>query len=130
MKYYFLSFFITIIIFLIIQYFEYNKKYDEYENYEPYSFFSLSNLLLFIIIYIVSTTGLFYLNVSNTNFFSFLEISNKTSNNNTINTNDIKTDIDPKILSKINDNFDTGFAPFNSDDDISSLSSISSNISN
>ncbi len=125
MKYYFVSLFITIIIFIIIQYLEYNKKVEDYENQEPYNLLSLNNLLLFIIIYIVLTTGLFYLNGSNTNFFSFLEIPNKSNVNN--NNNEIKTDIDPKVLSKINDNFDTGFAPFNSDDDTSSLSSISSN---
>lgn len=126
MKYYFVSLFITIIIFIIIQYLEYNKKVEDYENQEPYNLLSLNNLLLFIIIYIVLTTGLFYLNGSNTNFFSFLEIPNKSNVNNN-NNNEIKTDIDPKVLSKINDNFDTGFAPFNSDDDTSSLSSISSN---
>lgn len=125
MKYYFVSLFITIIIFIIIQYLEYNKKVEDYENQEPYNLLSLNNLLLFIIIYIVLTTGLFYLNGSNTNFFSFLEIPNKSNVNN--NNNENKTDIDPKVLSKINDNFDTGFAPFNSDDDTSSLSSISSN---
>jgi hypothetical protein len=125
MKYYFVSLFITIIIFIIIQYLEYNKKVEDYENQEPYNLLSLNNLLLFIIIYIVLTTGLFYLNGSNTNFFSFLEIPNKSNVNN--NNNEIKTDIDPKVLSKINDNFDTGFAPFNSDDDTSSLSSMSSN---
>ena len=44
---------------------------------------------------------------------------NKDSNNNdTINNdNEKEEEIDPTVLSKINDNFDTGFAPFNSDDD-------------
>jgi hypothetical protein len=126
MKYYFVSLFISIIVFIIIQYLEYNKKMDDYENQEPYYFFSLNNLLLFIIIYIVLTSGLFYLNTSNMNFFSFLEIPNNTNKNNN-NNEIIKDDIDPKILSKINDNFDTGFAPFNTDDDASSLSSMSSN---
>lgn len=129
MKYYFVSLFITIIIFIIIQYLEYNKQVEDYENQQSYNLFSLNNLLLFIIIYLVLTTGLFYLNTSNINFFSFLEIP--TNNTPSINDNNqIKTDIDPKVLSKINDNFDTGFAPFNSDDDTSSLSSISSNNSN
>lgn len=126
MKYYFVSLFISIIVFIIIQYLEYNKKMEDYENQEPYYFFSLNNLLLFIIIYIVLTSGLFYLNTSNMNFFSFLEIPNNTNKNNN-NNEIIKDDIDPKILSKINDNFDTGFAPFNTDDDASSLSSMSSN---
>ena len=42
--------------------------------------------------------------------------------------NIIKDDINPQILSKINDNFDIGLDPFNSDieSDISSVSSKSS----
>jgi len=107
---------------MIIQYFEYNKSIEDYENQQSYNLFSLPNLLLFIIIYIVSTVGLFYLNISNINLFSFLETPTTTTTNN-YNNNDVKTDIDPKVLSKINDNFDTGFAPFNSDDDLSSMSS-------
>jgi hypothetical protein len=54
--------------------------------------------------------------------FSFFEEQKGGNKNNDF----VKDDIDPKVLSKINDNFDTGFAPFNSDDDGSSLSSISS----
>ncbi len=126
MKYYIFSFIVSIIIFIVIQYIEYNKRnQDEFQ--EPFNLFTLANLLLFIIIYLVITIGLFYLNASNINLFSFLELNNKinTKGENTIN-QEIKDDIDPKILSKINDNFDTGFIPFTSDDDSSSLSSISS----
>lgn len=119
MKYYFVSIIISIFLFMIIQYFEYNKSIDDYENQQSYNLFCLPNLLLFIIIYIVSTVGLFYLNISNINLFSFLETPTTTNNYN----NDVKTDIDPKVLSKINENFDTGFIPFNSDDDLSSMSS-------
>jgi len=127
MKYYFFSFIIAIIIFIIIQYLEYNKQKAENElEQEPYNLFTIANLLLFIIIYLVVTIGLFYLNASNINLFSFLELPNKTSTNGGNINQDVKEDIDPKILSKINDNFDIGFAPFASDDDASSLSSMSS----
>ena len=126
MKYYILSFFIAFIVFLLIQYLEYNKKQKDEYNIEPYNLFTLANLLLFIIIYLVFTIGLFYLNASNINFFSFLNSPNKTTIGGNTNNQEIKEDIDPKILSKINDNFDTGFVPFTSDDDSSSLSSYNS----
>lgn len=122
MEYYLISLFISIIIFMIIQYFEYNKSSNNPDE-EPYSFFKLSNLLLFVIIYVVFTIAFFYLKASNTKLFSFMNDEKGGNKNNDF----IKDDIDPKVLSKINDNFDTGFAPFNSDDDGSSLSSMSSN---
>lgn len=127
MKYYFFSFIIAIIIFIIIQYLEYNKQRRDVElQEEPYNLFTIANFLLFIIIYLVITIGLFYLNASNINLFSFLELPNKTSINGGNINQEVKEDIDPKILSKINDNFDIGFVPFTSDDDASSLSSMSS----
>lgn len=124
MKYYFFSFIISVILFIIIQYMEY-KKVNEDVNEEPYKLFKLANLLLFIIIYIVITIAIFYLNASNMNLLSFLDFSSLISvkNKTTTTNNDIKDDIDPKVISKINDNFDTGFAPYDNDD--SSLSSIS-----
>jgi hypothetical protein len=129
MKYYLFSFIISIILFILIQYMEY-KKVNEDINEEPYNLFKLANVLLFIIIYIVSTIAIFYLNASNMNVLSFLDFSSIVSvkNKPSLNTNnDIKEDIDPKVLSKINDNFDTGFAPFDDDiNDDTSLSSISS----
>jgi len=72
---------------MIIQYFEYNKSIDDYENQQSYNLFCLPNLLLFIIIYIVSTVGLFYLNISNINLFSFLETPTTTTTNNYNNNN-------------------------------------------
>lgn len=127
MEYYLISLFISIIIFIIIQYLEYNKNNnDPYQQDEPYSLFKLSNLLLLLIIYIVITIAFFYLKPS-LSLFNFIKGGNNNNNNNQISSIEIKEDIDPKILSRINDNFDTGFAPFNSDDDTSSLSSLSSN---
>lgn len=122
MEYYLNSLFVSIIIFLIIQYLEYNKTSKNPDEEEPYSLFKLSNVLLFVIIYVVFTITFFYLKASNIKLFSFLETDKGGGKNNDF----VKDDIDPKVLSKINDNFDTGFAPFNSDDDGSSLSSISS----
>lgn len=124
MEYYLNSLFVSIIIFLIIQYLEYNKASNNPDEEEPYSLFKLSNILLFVIIYVVFTITFFYLKASNVKLFSFFDQETGNKNNDFV-----KDDIDPKVLSKINDNFETGFAPFNSDDDGSSLSSMSSNSS-
>ncbi len=124
MEYYLNSLFVSIIIFLIIQYLEYNKASNNPDEEEPYSLFKLSNVLLFVIIYVVFTITFFYLKASNIKLFSFFDQETGNKNNDFV-----KDDIDPKVLSKINDNFETGFAPFNSDDDGSSLSSMSSNLS-
>ena len=128
MEYYLISLIITIVIFCIIQVYEYNKikRYIEEngENYyiEPYSLFNMNNLLLIVILYIVLTISCYYLNVSKWKIFNNIK---KTGGG-----DDIKIeDFDPKILSKINDNFSVGFEPFGSDidDDSSSISSLSSN---
>ena len=133
MEYYITSIFASIIIFIIIQYAEYNKYKNSLEEdpyQEPFNLFKISNILLFFIVYLVITIGFFYLKPSIPsllNLTSFLNSNkqggsgnkNKDSNNNdTINNdNEKEEEIDPTVLSKINDNFDTGFAPFNSDDD-------------
>ena len=132
MEYYLISLIFTIIIFSLIQLYEYNKikKNNEENNYyeETYILFNMNNLLLLIILYIVLTISFYYLNISKWTFFDnikkVVEIK-KTGGN--INNNDIIDDIDPKILSKINDNFNVGFEPFTNDnDDTSSISSLSS----
>ena len=135
MEYYLISLIIAIIIFGIIQIYEYNKinKYIEENgnnyNIEPYSLFNMNNLLLIIILYIVITISCYYLNVSKWKFFDnikkVVEIK-KVGGEDFKNIND---DIDPKILSKINDNFDVGFEPFTNEDDTSSISSLSSSTS-
>ena len=134
MEYYLISLIITIVVFGVIQIYEYNKikRYieengDNY-NIEPYSLINMNNLLLIVILYIVSTISCYYLNVSKWKIFDnikkVVEIK-KTGGEENI--NDIE-DFDPKILSKINDNFNVGFEPFGSDldDDTSSISSLSS----
>lgn len=127
MKYYILSLIITVIIFIIIQYLEYSRISNIYVNnddeyIEPYSLFNLNNVLLFTIIYVVFTIGCYYLSSSFkmpdmiTNLLSVPEQT-------TVET-DTRNDIDPKILSRINDNFDIGFEPFEDDSSISSDSTI------
>jgi hypothetical protein len=127
MKYYLLSLIITVIIFIIIQYLEYSRISNIYVNnddeyIEPYSLFNLNNVLLFTIIYVVFTIGCYYLSSSFkmpdmiTNLLSVPEQT-------TVET-DTRNDIDPKILSRINDNFDIGFEPFDDDSSISSDSTI------
>jgi hypothetical protein len=132
MEYYLISLIITIIIFSIMQLYEYNKinKYIEEngDNYyiEPYSLFNMNNLLLIIILYIVITISCYYLNVSKWKFFDNIK---KVVEIKKVGGEEIKitnNDIDPKILSKINDNFDVGFEPFDNYDDNTSVSSLSS----
>ena len=86
-----------------------------------------------VILYIVFTIGAYYLNVSKWKFTEFKKaiiggdmygITNDLNGISKDTTKEIKEDIDPKILSKINDNFDIGLDPFNSD--TSSVSSMSS----
>jgi len=134
MEYYLISLIITIIIFGIIQIYEYNKirRFIEENgsNYiEPYSIFTTNNILLIIILYIVLTISCYYLNVSEwkllKEFKKIVEVKKTSIGGGTDNKIE---EIDPKILSKINDNFDVGFEPFASDiDDASSISSLNSN---
>lgn len=117
MKYYYLtSFLSTLVLFVIIQYIEYNRSKNEPEN--EYSLFTLNNILLFVIIFIVITIALHYLSpfISKFDFTSInMNMKGGGSNNNTTATIEEIKEIDPKILSKINDNFDVGFEPFCSD---------------
>ena len=132
MQYYFLSLIIAVIIFVIIQYLEYNRisnlcanQMNDDEYIEQYSLFNLNNALLFTIIYIVFTIGCYYLSASFkmpdiiTNLLSVPEPIATTNTD-----ADIRDDIDPKILSRINDNFDIGFEPYDDDSSISSDSTI------
>jgi hypothetical protein len=123
MEYYIISLIITIIIFSIIQIIEYRKISIENEyTHEEYSLFSINNCLLFGIIYIVITIASYLLYSSNINLNSYFNFKiNGGDNSNSLNGN-IKEEINPQIISKIQDNFDIGLDPFNSDN-----SSISSN---
>ncbi len=101
---------------------------------EPYNLFHINNVLLFIVIYIVITVACFYLNISNISLskylsFSFVSGMKQIGGNEVINNVQVKEEIDPRVLSKLNDNFNVGFEPFTSDMS-SSSSSASSTISN
>jgi hypothetical protein len=122
MEYYIISLIITIIIFSIIQIIEYRKISIENEyTHEEYSLFSINNCLLFGIIYIVITIASYLLYSSNINLNSYFNFKiNGGDNSNSLN-GTIKEEINPQIISKIQDNFDIGLDPFNSDN--SSISS-------
>ena len=137
MEYYLISLIISIIVFSLIQYYEYNRISNENQNsndnYQIYSLFTTSNYLLFGIIYLLITIISHYIYSSNLKIMNFFT----SKKNNIIDTNitnnihnneiSIKDDINPEVISKIHDNFDTGFDPFNSDyDSESTISSISS----
>lgn len=133
MEYYILSFIITFILFTILQIIEYRKNIHEINNnihdyyIEPYNLFQVNNILLFIIIYIIFTVICFYMNTSNISF-SLVSRNNKGGTiSESIHNVQIKDEIDPRILSKINDNFNVGFEPFTSDieDDVSTSSLLS-----
>lgn len=129
MQYYLISFIIAIIIFAIIQYLEYNKyNNDEYNIYnEPYTIYTINNCLLFIIIYVVITIIAYYLYSANIDFSFLSQKSTKHVETTTTTTTGGNDKIDPKILSKITDNFNVGFEPYASGSEIESdLSSISS----
>jgi len=141
MEYYIISLIITIVIFTILQIIEYRKNANAIKNniddyyIEPYNLFHSNNLLLFIVIYIVFTVVCYYINTSNIDLYKYLSISfisgmKSSGTNDVINNIQIKEEIDPRVLSKINDNFNVGFEPFTSDNDSSSSSSISSMSSN
>jgi hypothetical protein len=127
MEYYLISLIISLVLVGLIQVYEYNKyneNDDPYDN-EKYSLINMNNLLLFIVLYIVITISFYYLNVSKWNIFDNIKkvVDVKTSGGGE-NVADVE-DFDPKILSKINDNFNVGFEPFNEDSaSVSSLSSI------
>jgi len=121
MKYYLIAFLLSLVLFAIIQFIEYNNsKNNDLIEKEQYSLFTLNNLLLFVIIFIVITIASFYLSpmISNFNFnlnsFNFNQKGGNPNANANANPTTIE-EIDPKILAKINDNFEVGFEPFNSD---------------
>ena len=123
MEYYLISLIITVIIFGIIQIVEY-RRISEESNYsqETYSLLSINNILLLVIIYIVITIASYLLYSSNLSSYFNFNFKNKGGSVDTNYT--IKEELNPQVISKINDNFDIGLDPFNSD--TSSVSSMSS----
>jgi len=120
MEYYIVSFFISIFIFTIMYLYDYklpqqNKDDDEINEYENKSLFNSNNILLFFIIYIVTTIISFYsftasftlssiMPIFLINLFKAPEPAPPLIKENC-------EDIDPKILSKITDNIEIGFTP-------------------
>ncbi len=129
MQYYLISFIIAIFIFAIIQYLEYNKYNNDEENVynEPYTIYTINNCLLFIIIYVVITIIAYYVYSANIDFSFLSQKSAKQAETTAQMTGGDNDTIDPKVLSKITDNFNVGFEPYVSgsdmDSDISSISS-------
>jgi predicted PurR-regulated permease PerM len=98
--YYIWSIVITLIIFIIIQYFE-KKRCNE--NNEDYNLFTLSNLLVIGILYLIITV------------ISYFLYNNKDIMKNNKDIEIDKDHIDPNILKKIPDNINVGFEPFDNE---------------
>jgi uncharacterized membrane protein SpoIIM required for sporulation len=129
MEYYIVSFFISIVIFIFVYLYDYKSsvnnennenQYDnqyENQNESSKSLFSTNNILLFIIIYIVSTIICFYTTSSALSLSGFIPIfllnlfKPPIQAPPLIKDNGDGDEIDPKILSKITDNLDIGFKP-------------------
>jgi len=126
MEYYIVSFFISIVIFIFVYLYDYKSsdnnenQYDnqyENQNESSKSLFSTNNILLFIIIYIVSTIISFYTTTSALSLSGFIPIfllnlfKPPIQAPPLIKDNGEGDEIDPKILSKITDNLDIGFKP-------------------
>ena len=141
MEYYIVSFFISIVIFVFVYLYDYktsdntnnytndnyDDNYDNTDNKKP--LFSTNNLLLFVIIYIVATIISFYTFTSSISLAGLYGLCPMILINlfkapvqapPLIKDNGEGDEIDPKILSKINDNIDIGFTPpiFEDDEDI------------
>lgn len=108
--YYIYSFVITIILFGLIQIYEKNNKKED----EEYTLMSLNNVLIFVILFLVSSISLYYLfnnktiNLADFKFnLNFLKGGGNDANN------IIKDEINPVILRQIPDNnINVGFEPF------------------
>lgn len=128
MEYYIISLIISIVVFIFIYLSDYKKPINDFNNNDfnndinnDKSLFTKNNLLLFGIIYIVITIISFYVFTSSISIYSLfpLFILNLFKAPEElpplIKDNGNGDEIDPKILAKINDNFDIGFNPPNDD---------------
>ena len=126
MEYYIISFFVSIVIFVFVYLYDYkpdnnsnfNDNNDNDDNKKP--LFTTNNILLFIIIYIVSTIISFYTFTSSISLTGLYNLCPMILINlfkpplqapPLIKDNGDGDEIDPKILSKINDTLDIGFTP-------------------
>lgn len=120
MEYYIVSIIISVVIFAIIFSLDRGTNdnyYDEETGTYKKPLFSTNNILLFTIIYIVTTIISYYVFTSSVSLSSLQSIVPAFVLNllkppqeipPMINDND---EIDPKVLRKINDNIDIGFMP-------------------
>jgi|688.fasta_scaffold1607211_1 magnesium-transporting ATPase (P-type) len=132
MEYYIISFFISIVIFVFVYLYDYksvnnnnyngydNNNYDVNGNEDKKPLFSTNNILLFVIIYIVSTIISFYSFTSSISLSGLYNLCPIFLINlfkppvqapPLIKDNGDGDEIDPKILSKITDTIDIGFTP-------------------
>jgi magnesium-transporting ATPase (P-type) len=132
MEYYIISFFICIVIFVFVYLYDYksvnnnnynnynNNNYDVNGNEDKKPLFSTNNILLFVIIYIVSTIISFYSFTSSISLSGLYNLCPIFLINlfkppvqapPLIKDNGDGDEIDPKILSKITDTIDIGFTP-------------------
>lgn len=126
MEYYIVSFIISIIIFIFVYLYDYkstvnndiNNNDNNDNNYNDETtkpLFSTNNILLFIIIYIVSTIISFYATTSSLSISGFIPVFLLNLFTPPIQVPSIikenGDEIDPTILNKINDNIDIGFLP-------------------
>jgi|688.fasta_scaffold18463_3 magnesium-transporting ATPase (P-type) len=126
MEYYIVSFFVSIVIFVFVYLYDYkpdNNNYDDSnidnnDNKKP--LFTTNNILLFVIIYIVATIVSFYTFTSSISLSGLSGLCPMILINlfkppiqapPLIKDNGDGDEIDPKILSKINDTLDIGFTP-------------------
>jgi len=152
MEYYIISFFISIVIFIFVYLYDYksvnndncnynngnynnngndnyNDNYDVNGNEDRKPLFTTNNILLFVIIYIVSTIISFYTFTSSISLSGLYNLCPIFLINlfkppqqapPLIKDNGDGDEIDPKILSKITDTIDIGFTPPEENDDKSS----------
>ncbi len=111
MIYYIWSLVISLILFIIIQFYE-NEKCKK--NNEPYNVFTTNNFIIFFIIYLLSTISFYYLFTSYPNIINLIPIKSSTTSEINTNNDDI---IDKNMLKRIPDMYETGFEPpINSDE--------------
>ena len=119
MEYYIISFILSLVVFIFVYLCDYKKPVNDDENnvINDKSLFTKNNFLLFGIIYIVITIISFYAFTSSISFSAlcplFILSLFKAPEQPPPLIKENGDDIDPKILSKINDNLDIGFNPPN-----------------
>jgi hypothetical protein len=145
MEYYIISLIISIVVFIFVYLCDYkkpinnnnfNNNFNNDDDNDDKSLFTKNNLLLFGIIYIVITIICFYVFTSSISLYSLIPLfilnlfKAPEQLPPLIKDNGKGDDIDPKILNKINDNFDIGFNPPNNNDNNDNINDNNDNINN